>query len=246
MSLKRHWPTILAVVSNLPAIWRGIVWLFDWEVRIESFLAQFRQLGGFAVVIQFLLNPPPWLIWITLPIGLLLIWWDARRPHTTKIKATDIAEARAFYNSWLLPTAQKVEQVLRRIMNAMRRSSNEAIRSQEGLIQRSIADEERAALSSLSNAIRGIEPTNDEDLQNRIGRYYGAYQSCRTWIAKGLELTGVDLRSDSIFQEWMRLDEKFLDHLRKFSGPSKYDRLRGIIEGVGWGENIIRDLRDIP
>jgi hypothetical protein len=167
------------------------------------------------------------------------------RPKDSSVGTASNGDAvvQSFYNSWLYPAAQNIEQVLRRVMNAMRRSSNVAIRSQEGLIQRTIADEERAALSSLSNAIRGIEPTNDEDLQIRIGRYYGAYQSCRTWIAKGLELAGVDLRSDAIFQEWLRLDEEFLDQLRQLSGPSKYDRLRELINAVGWGENITRDLR---
>lgn len=76
---KRHWPAIIALAANLPSIWRAFVWLFDWEVRIETIIAKFQDHGGLAAMFELLLNPPPWLILITLPAGLLLIWWDAKR-----------------------------------------------------------------------------------------------------------------------------------------------------------------------
>jgi hypothetical protein len=238
---------------------RRIVELIDWAARIH-FIGTVACAGAGWVVTFFAASAGGWdpvAVWLaSLAAGafcaIIFIAFIANRFPATRVahkapsaqSGSDIFnEARSFFNSWLYPTAQNVDQVLRRIMNAMRRSSNETIRGYEGLIQRSIADEERASLSHLSNAIRGIEPTSDEDLQNRLGRYYSAYQPCRTWIAKGLELTGVDLRSDAIFQEWLRLDEKFLDQLRQLSGPSKYDRLRELINAVGWGENITRDLR---
>jgi hypothetical protein len=120
-----------------------------------------------------------------------------------------------------------------------------AVRSHESLIQRCIFDEERFALARLSNAIVGIEQTSNDDLADRLGSYFRAYQLVRTWIAQGVQLTGVDLQTYSIFQEWRRLDRSFLDELRRFTGPSRYDRLRRQLDSVGWGENITRDLTQL-
>lgn len=82
--VKRHWPAFFAVAANLPSMWRGLVWLFDWEERIETAVAKFHAYGDLAGVIRFFLNPPPWLIWITLPAGLLLIWWDIKRKPASR------------------------------------------------------------------------------------------------------------------------------------------------------------------
>ncbi len=87
--VKRHWPTLCALAGNLPSLWRGLVWLFDWEERIESAAAKLHELGGLGGVIEFLLNPPPWLIWVTLPAGLLLILWDSKRPAAAAGEAED-------------------------------------------------------------------------------------------------------------------------------------------------------------
>jgi hypothetical protein len=83
-SFRRHWPWTLAIASNLPWPWHGVVWAFDWEVRIETVIAKFQKFGNLDVMIGFLLNPPPWLFWITVPVGLALIWWDTRRAKTEK------------------------------------------------------------------------------------------------------------------------------------------------------------------
>jgi hypothetical protein len=234
---RRHWPTILAIGSNLPAIWRGLVWIFDWEVRIETFVAQLREVGNWTVMISLLLNPPPWIIWVTLPIGLLLIWWDVHRRRRTPDKTSVSDEVQTFYNSWLYPAAENINQVLQRVMHAIRKHPDYAVQTNGAIIQR-IMDEERAALSGVNNALRGIENVDNLGLQNRIGAYYSAYQGCRTWIIEGFKLTSLDLSKDSIFQEWQRLDTDFLRELRRFSGPPQHERLRHLIGEVGWGENI--------
>jgi len=129
-------------------------------------------------------------------------------------------------------------------MNAIQKHTDPAVKSHGPLIQRSIIDEERAALANLGNALSGIEQTTADDLQHRMGRYYRSYQSCRTWIAQGIELIGIiNLRDDPIFQEWLRLDEDLLRELRRFAGPTRYDVLRAELDGVGWGEIITRDLK---
>jgi hypothetical protein len=151
-------------------------------------------------------------------------------------------EVASFYNSWLYPAAENVHQVLQLVLHAIQKHPDYAVQTNGAMIQR-IMDDERAALSGISNVLRGKEAADNLDFQDRIGAYYRAYQGCRTWISQGLKLTVVDLRGDPIFQEWLRLDEKFLDQLRQLSGPSRYDRLRELINAVGWGESITRDLR---
>jgi hypothetical protein len=80
--LKRHWSAVLGAISNVPSFWHGLVWLFDWGARIDLAATKLHEYGGLASVLAFLLSPPPWLILITLPAGLLLIWWDVKgRPR---------------------------------------------------------------------------------------------------------------------------------------------------------------------
>jgi hypothetical protein len=169
-----------------------------------------------------------WLFWKTRPIG------------------KEFDEIQSFFNSWINPVAQNINQVLQRIMNAIQKHADPAVKSHGSLIQRSIIDEERAALSNLSNAFSGIEQTSADDLQHRVGRYYKSYQGCRTWIVQGIGLAGIiNLRDDPIFQEWLRLDEEFLRELRRFTGPVRYDVLRAELDSTGWGEIVTRDLRGL-
>jgi hypothetical protein len=79
---KRHRFAILGAISNLPTILRGLVWLFDWGARIDLVAAKLGEHGGINAVLGFFLDPPPWLVFVTLPIGLALIFWDLKgRPH---------------------------------------------------------------------------------------------------------------------------------------------------------------------
>src|ERR1700726_1740093 len=141
-------------------------------------------------------------------------------------------QIQSFYNSWLQPAAENINQVMQRVIIALRRHPDAAVRNQESLIQRSIVDEERGALSRLSNALRGVDRTSEADLQDRIGWYYRNYQNNRTWVAKGMRLTGLSLAHDAIFREWRRLDAEFLRELRRLSGHPRYDRLRQLIQEV--------------
>jgi hypothetical protein len=79
MSPRKHWATVAAMAANLPSVWSGFVWLFDWEVRVETVAQKLRDLGGVAGAMEHLINPPAWLALVTLPVGLGLIWWDVRR-----------------------------------------------------------------------------------------------------------------------------------------------------------------------
>jgi hypothetical protein len=182
------------------------------------------------------------IIWLLFPILWTLFVSFRQQAKPFPSKGPELEEVKTFYHSWLYPAAENINQVMRRVMIAMRKHSDAAVRSHEGLIQRSIVDEERTALARLSNALRGIEPTSDADLQERLGGYYRNYQNNRTWVSKGIKLTGLNLAHDAIFQEWRRLDADFLRELRRLSGPSRYDRLHQLIQEVGWGETVTRDI----
>jgi len=155
-------------------------------------------------------------------------------------------QIQSFYNSWLHPAAENINQVMQLVIIALRRHPDAAVRNQESLVQRSIVDEERAALSRLSNALRGVDRTSGADLQDRIGGYYRNYQNNRTWVAKGMSMTGLSLAHDSIFREWRRLDAEFIHELRRLSGHPRYNRLRQLIQEVGWGETVTRNIEDAP
>lgn len=155
-----------------------------------------------------------------------------------------IEEVQTLYNAWLKPAGDAANDVIRRVLFALRDHADASVRSHEGLIQRSIIDVERAALSKLNNVLTGTEPISEFDqLQDCIINYYREYQCTRTWIAKGGELGGFLFHNDSVCQAWLHLDEKFLDVLRDFAGPPRYERLRNGIKSVGWGENVTRDLK---
>jgi hypothetical protein len=243
--------------------WRRFIEFVDWTARAHFVGTMLWGGGGWAVTF-FATSANGWdvsSVWISSLIAgaccaFIFIAFKLRRIETLdrpKIEgadrrrlvtraAFDLEESSAFYNSWLYPAADNSSHVLQRVLHAIRKHPDGAVRSHEALIQRSIIDEERAAISRLSNALRGIDLSDADDIQDRIGGYYRSYQGVRTWIAKGIELTGIDLSHDSIFQEWKRVDGDFIRELRRLIGPPRYDRLRQVVQGIGWNENVTRDL----
>jgi hypothetical protein len=152
------------------------------------------------------------------------------------------AEIEAFCNSWLWEAAKGADQILRFVITEVFRHPKPEVKNQAGLIQKSISDEERTALALLQNALRGIEPTTDDDLQERLGKYYRAYQSCRTWIVLGSQSAHIPIGKNVVFRSWLKSDEQFLVELRRFAGPAKFVRLRREIQAVGFGEGITLEL----
>jgi hypothetical protein len=76
--IRKHLFAILAVIPLLPYLFRGIVWLLDWQGRIETVISDFRD-GKFGGIIEFLLNRPPWTIWVALACGFGLFGIDYYR-----------------------------------------------------------------------------------------------------------------------------------------------------------------------
>jgi hypothetical protein len=76
---KKYWKSILGVAFWLGPIWDFIKWCLDWRGRIDALAASYHDLGGYHVMIAYLLNPPSWLYPPFMIAGLALIWWNFRR-----------------------------------------------------------------------------------------------------------------------------------------------------------------------
>lgn len=68
MQIKFGLPSIGGVLINAPSLWLGFKWLLDWKGRLDT---------G-AGVMSYL---PDWFYAVALIVGLVLIWWDFRRPR---------------------------------------------------------------------------------------------------------------------------------------------------------------------
>jgi len=59
MWLEKYWPTILGVAIQAQSLWNLILWTLDWRGRFDSLVATYHDVGGYGVMIGFILNPPP-------------------------------------------------------------------------------------------------------------------------------------------------------------------------------------------
>jgi hypothetical protein len=80
---KKYWRTILGTATAIPAVWHGFVWLFDWGARIDLVATKLHEHGGLSAMLEFLISPPAWFVFVAIPIAASLIWWDIirRQPH---------------------------------------------------------------------------------------------------------------------------------------------------------------------
>jgi hypothetical protein len=58
---SKYWKAILGFAFWLGPIWDFIKWLLDWHGRIDALAASYHDLGGYHVMIAYILNPPSWL-----------------------------------------------------------------------------------------------------------------------------------------------------------------------------------------
>jgi tRNA_anti-like len=79
MLFKKYWKSILGTALWLWPIWDFIKWLLDWRGRIDALAASYHDIGGYYVMIAYLLNPPSWLYPPFMIGGLALIWWNFHR-----------------------------------------------------------------------------------------------------------------------------------------------------------------------
>ena len=79
MLFKKYWKAIFGFAFWLGPIWDFIKWLLDWRGRIDALAASYHDLGGYHVMIAYILNPPSWLYPPFMIAGLVLIWWNFHR-----------------------------------------------------------------------------------------------------------------------------------------------------------------------
>ena len=88
MLFKKYWKSILGVAFWLGPIWDFIKWCLDWRGRVEALAATYHDIGGYHVMIAYLLNPPSWLYPPFMIAGLALIWWNLQRPKKANLEAS--------------------------------------------------------------------------------------------------------------------------------------------------------------
>src|SRR6202030_1033234 len=65
------WGTAAGLVLNAPGLWAALKWVLDWKGRYDAGEGILNALSAL----------PPWFYPLALVVGLLLIWFDARRPR---------------------------------------------------------------------------------------------------------------------------------------------------------------------
>jgi|SRR5271166_2309040 len=75
-TLKKHWPSVLAVALQLNAVVGLVTSALDWRSRYDAFTETLTEVGGVSAVIGYVLNPPSWFYPAAFVVGLLLIYWD--------------------------------------------------------------------------------------------------------------------------------------------------------------------------
>lgn len=89
---KHFYAIVLAIVINVPHIWRGIIFVTDWLSRIEFWATYSREFPGVSKIIEVLANPPPWTVFITTAIGVGIVLLDVRRQAHTLALSLDLSQ----------------------------------------------------------------------------------------------------------------------------------------------------------
>ena len=71
-------PSIAGVLFNLPSLFQFIKWVLDWRGRYDA--ASSLSESGRGPMTEFLSYIPPWFYPVALIGGIVLIWWDSKRP----------------------------------------------------------------------------------------------------------------------------------------------------------------------
>ena len=118
MRFIKHALELVWVFLFIPQVWKFIVWLLDWQGRVELVIADYRE-GHFGAVIEFLLNPPPWTIFPVVGIGvLLLITWDVRRSRLVSNKGSE--QQRQLRREFGKLTTSQLRDETKEVTDAMR------------------------------------------------------------------------------------------------------------------------------
>lgn len=78
---KRHWRAVLGAATLIGPALQALRWIVTAAGDIDFIVTRAEEPGWVAVVLNFILNPPPWALLPFILIGLALILWDNRRRH---------------------------------------------------------------------------------------------------------------------------------------------------------------------
>jgi hypothetical protein len=79
--VRKHFGALLLAAGlNWSSFWSGVKWLWDWAGRFDLVYTHAGEIGAVGGMIGYLTNPPPWAIFPTALVGVLIVLWDIRHP----------------------------------------------------------------------------------------------------------------------------------------------------------------------
>lgn len=88
MGVLRHWRWIVGVPFWLPIILKGVRSLLGFGGDADFILSHIEDPGWVGKMIEFLFNPPSWVVFPGMVIGACFIWWNVRRSRALPTKLT--------------------------------------------------------------------------------------------------------------------------------------------------------------
>ncbi|MGH6932891.1 MAG: hypothetical protein ACREEE_10725 [Dongiaceae bacterium] len=163
-----------------------------------------------------------------------------RRSSATEVFDFD-SDARealiAFYHAKSEPAFEAAYHLLGRVtFRLMDRPGADRYVGQ--LIDDFLRDEARQISVTLDKACAGerdLAPDNSA-LQALFGSHYEKYQLMVMWIDHGCKILNFALKDDREYKLWQTLDGEFLRSLKELIARSRFERLRGRVTDIGWGE----------
>lgn len=81
MWIRRHWRSFVAFILF---VWTVSTRVVGWAGSVDLVISRTQDPAWVGTVIDYLLNPSPWLDIVLIGGGLGLIWWDVRRPRCSR------------------------------------------------------------------------------------------------------------------------------------------------------------------
>jgi hypothetical protein len=78
----------------VPAGWQFFKWLLGWGEHIEFLAHRVHDIKYVGPMLEFILNPPPWLALALVPPGLALVYWGNRPTTETVFDFSKLSEVK--------------------------------------------------------------------------------------------------------------------------------------------------------
>lgn len=162
----------------------------------------------------------------------------SQRKAAERLRPSMLALMRSFGQ----PAMDEATRILRDLTWRRREAGEGEIAT---LVEHQHYDPALRALALANNALTRPESDgyNDPDrAQELFGAMYRAYQGVSSGILSCFNALGERPRDHVLYASWRRVDEQFVNDLRRLAAQDGFESLRREAAGVGHGEGVRRDL----